>query len=183
MFVRVNALLSLPFPENPSGRYYWTHTAYMKTEDFSSMAQLLLNWTGRVKLGYTSDVLLYGHRVIDPSDGSVVFTQTFTSPQTCNQTPVVDWNILLAGRWIFVGTDGSRGYHLHRYPAGEDWVDGDSWSSFGLGRLSAVAGSMYSPGKIYTSTGAEVEGWSVRPGIVGWQLRHGTKRRRSDFWL
>jgi len=183
VLVRMNALISLPWPDVAGGRYYWTHTAYMKQEDWASENAMLLNWTNRVKLGYTEDVLLYGHRIINPDDGTVIRTQTFTTPNQCNQDPVDDYNILLAGRWRFKAADGTGGYHLHRYPAGDSWVAGDDWTPFGLGRLQAVAGSMYAPGKIYARSGSEVEGWEVSPTIVGWQLRHGTKRRNSRFWL
>jgi len=183
MFVRTNALLSCAWPEITGGRYYWTHTAYMKTTDFSSTAQLLLAWTARVKIGYTEDVLLHGHRLIDPTTGNVVTTQTFTTPQACNQDAAVNYNLLLAARWKFVADDGSTGYHLHRYPVGEDWIDGDNFTDAAHSQLVAVAGSMYLPGKIYSGTGSEVASWSVNRNIVDWQLRHGTKRRNSRFWL
>ncbi len=183
MLVRVNALLSCPWPGITGGRYYWTHTAYMKTEDWASNNALFHAWTLRVALGYTEDVLLYGHRMIDPDDGSIVATQTFTTPQACDQDAVDDYTLLVAGRWRFVADDGTGGYHLHRYPVGEDWISEGQFTPFGLGRLEAVAGSMYAPGKVYARSGSEVSGWSVSPNIVGWQLRHGTKRRNSRFWL
>lgn len=183
MFVRVNALLSCAWPDVVGGRYYWTHTAYMRTTDFSSTAQLLLNWTGRIKLGYTTQVLLYGHRLIDPVDGSTVFTQTFTSPQPCNRTAAPNYSLLMAGRWKFVGADGSTGYHLHRWPIDASWVDGDNLTDAAHSTLQGAAGSMYVPGKIYSRTNSLVVGWTVNRNVVDWQLRHGTKRRNSRFWL
>lgn len=183
MLVRVNALLSCPWPDVVGGRYYWTHTAYMKTTDWASTGQLLLAWTNRVKQGYTSQVLLYGHRLIDPTTGAVIFTQTFTTPNTCEQDPADDYSLLMAGRWRFRAADGSTGYHLHRYPIDLSWVEGEELTDVGHSQLAAVAGAMYFPGKVYSSTGSLVTGWEVGRAIVDWQLRHGTKRKNSRFWL
>lgn len=155
----------------------------MRTTDFSSTAQLLLNWTGRIKIGYTTQVLLHGHRLIDPTTGSTVFTQTFTSAQPCNRTPAPNYSLLIAARWKFTGADGSKGYHLHRWPIDAGWVDGDYLTDAGHSALEGVAGSMYIPGKIYSSTNSLITAYSVNRNLVDWQLRHGTKRRNSRFWL
>lgn len=183
MFVRTNALLSASWPNVVGGSYYWTHTAYMRTTDFSSTGQLLLAWTNRVKQGYTEDVLLHGHRLIDPTTGNVVTTQTFTTPQACEQDAAPDYILIMAARWRFKSADGSEGYHLHRYPIIPDWVVDDRFTDAALSQLGAVAGAMYFPGKIYSSTNSLITGWSVNRNVVDWQLRHGTKRRNSRFWL
>jgi len=182
-FVRTNALLSCAWPGITGGRYFWTHTAYMKTTDFSSTGQLLLQWTNRVKQGYTEDILLHGHRLIDPTTGGVVTTQTFTTPQACEQDAAPNFSLLMAGRWKFVAADGSRGYHLHRYPIDGSWTDGNDLTDAAHSQLLAVAGAMYLPGKIYSGTGSLITSWSVNRNVVDWQLRHGTKRRNSRFWL
>lgn len=183
MLVRMNALLSCAWPDVAGGRYYWTHTAYMRTTDFPNQAQLLLSWTNRVKIGYTSQVLLYGHRIIDPTTGGVIFTQTFTTPQPGTRSPFANFSLLIAARWRFVADDGTTGYHLHRYPTDTSWVVDDQFTDEGHDRQVAVAGSMYSDGKVYSSVGSPVVGWEVGRAVVGWQLRHGTKRRNSRFWL
>lgn len=183
MLVRVNALLSCTWPDIVGGRYYWTHTAYMKTTDWPNNAQLLLNWTNRVKLGYTSQVLIYGNRLIDPTDGSVIQTQTFTVPGPCDRAPFANYSLLIAGRWRFTADDGSGGYHLHRYPTNMDWVVGNEFTDAGHNSQLAAAGSMYVPGKIYSRSGSLITGWEVNREIAEWQLRHGTKRRNSRFWL
>lgn len=183
MLVRLNALLSIPEPSTSSGRYYWTHTAYFNTDDWATQAQLISNFGLRIRIGYTSDVRYHGVRAIDPSDGSVVFTTSSVMGQACDRTPFANWSILIAGRWRFTAADGSSGYHLHRYPTDLDWVDGEVFNDEGHLRLLAVAGSMYLPGEVYSRTGSLITGWSVNRNIVEWQLRHGTKRRNSRFWL
>lgn len=183
MLVRMNALLSLAWPEVAGGRYYWTHTAYYKTTDWPNLAQQFLNWGQRVRIGYTDQVRYHGTRIIDPADGSVVAEQINVAGQPCDRTPFTRFSILIAARWRYIAADGSTGYHLHRYPTDLDWVDGDQFTPTGLSRQQAVAGSMYFPGKIYSRSGSLVTGWSVNTKIVEWQLRHGTKRRNSRFWL
>lgn len=183
MLVRMNALLSCVWPDIVGGRYYWTHTAYMDTADWGSDLAMLLSWHQRVKIGYTTQVLLYGSRIIDPTDGSVIQTQTFTSPQPCDRAPFANYTLLVAGRWRFKADDGSTGYHLHRYPTNLDWLDNGEWNATGLSRLLSIAGSMYLPGRVYSRSGSLITSWEVAPEIAEWQLRHGTKRRNSRFWL
>lgn len=183
MLVRMNALLSCAWPDIVGGRYYWTHTAYMKTTDWSNNLQQMNNWRARVLIGYTTQVLYHGTRMIDPDDGTVVFQETNVDGQPGGRTPFANFSLLIAGRWRYEAADGSTGYHLHRYPTDLDWVEGDQWNATGLSRLQAVAGSMYAPGHIYSRSGSLVTGWGVAGMIAEWQLRHGTKRRNSRFWL
>jgi hypothetical protein len=183
VLVRLNALLSAPNADTPTGRYYWTHTAYFKQEDWASQAQMLSAWGLRVRIGYTEDIRYHGTRIIDPTDGSVIDQTASVMGQACDRDPFEHWSLLVAGRWRFIAEDGTTGYHLHRYPTNLEWVDGDSFTDEGHLRILAVAGSMYLPGKVYSKTGSEIVEWSASRNIVDWQLRHGTKRRNSRFWL
>jgi hypothetical protein len=183
MLVRMNALLSCPWADLPTGRYYWTHSAYFNTDDHENQAQMLLAWNGRINIMYTSQVLRYGTRIIDPTDGSVVHTQTFTTPQPADRDPFDQYSLLIAARWKFKAADGSEGYHLHRYPMNLEWVDGNQLTDEGHFRNLASAGTMYNHEDTYSSTGSLIVSWSVNRTIAEWQLRHGTKRRNSRFWL
>lgn len=156
---------------------------YADTDDWSSLASMLSYINNRLELVYTEQVQIHGHRLIDPTDGSVVHTQTFLVGQPCDRDPVENFTIYAVGRWRFTAEDGSQGYHLHRYPADVSWIEGDKWSSSGLAEMLSGPGTVYAGGFIRSATGSPIETWELSGDVSEWQLRHGTKRRNSRFWL
>lgn len=177
------ALLSCPWPEGNDGRYYWQHCAWVQDTDWDNNSEMALACFTAISELYTSQILFYGHRFYDPSDDSIVFQQTFTSPFACDLSPVENLNVITAARWRMVADDGSYSYHLHRRPIGEEDILDGGWDPDGYDRQQLALNNFLDWGFFRSHTGSPLNSGIVAPAPVQWQLRHGTRRRERRGWL
>lgn len=183
MLVRAALLLRADWPNTTDGAYYWTHNTYADTDDWTSHVQLRNDLIADYRLAYTSQIGCWGVQLQDPNDSSVVYQVGFTTPALGLRTAVDDYSLLIAARWHIIGEDGSRGYHLHRYPQDVSWASEGVWTPTGDFENGVSAAAFYDTNPWRTRTGALVASVSLSPNIVSWQLRDGTRRRNSRFWL
>lgn len=184
MLLSVRAILAAEWPgANDDGRYYWEQCAFLDSDDFSNLFQVALYYGQKFELTYAEDILYCGVRLYDASDGEVLLSQAFTTPQQGGLSSQPDYNLLMAARWRLWGDDGSYSYHLHRTPIAEDDLENGVWSASGRTRNQTALNTWLSTTKFRTRTGALLDHGDLADSPVQWQLRHGTKRRKRRFWL
>lgn len=176
-------ILSCAWPGLTADRYYWQHCGWIDRDDFSSDGQMGLAVINDYKLLYTSQVRFWGIRFIVPASGGIHLQQIYSTPQFGTQTAQVNPNLLIAARWRMRGSDGSYTYHLHRQPAGEGYIENGEWSATGYAQQQTRMNTYIAQGIYRTQTGSLIASGEVSPLLSRWQLRHGTKRRNSRFWL
>jgi len=183
MLLTTRVLVSCVWPEGHDGRYYWEHCVYVDSDDFDNNTQMFLAILADMKLLYTSQVQFHSMRWFDPSDGSLVHQQGIASGNVGLIAPVESPNLLICGRWRMYGVDGSYSYHLHRMPVGSDMITGGEWSEDGLTAMQTRMNTFIAQDIYRTHTGSLIDVGEVAGSPVMWQLRHGTKRKASNFWL
>lgn len=183
MLLTVRALMSAEWPEGVDGRYYWEHCEWIDRDDFTSNGQMGLAVINDLKLLYTSQVQFHSTRWFDASDMSLFFQQTYSIVQHGSLSPSESPNLLMCARWRMHGDDGSYTYHMHRAPVGNDDLIGGVWSDDGYIRQSTHLNTYVDQGIYRTQTGSLITSGTVAQLPVMWQMRHGTKRRQSRFWL
>lgn len=183
MLLTSRSVLSCAWPEGYDGRYYWEHGTWIDRADFTSDAQMGLALINDFKLLYTEDVRIHSTRFYNPSTMGIYFQQTYGVIQLGALDPQPNYNLLICARWRMWGDDGSYTYHLHRQPVGEDYLMGGVWSDEGYIQQQTRMNTYIAQGIYRTSTGSLITLGSVDQLPTKWQLRHGTKRRKSRFWL
>lgn len=183
MLLAVRVLVSVEWPEGNDGRYYWEHCGWLDNDDFANNAQMGLFVINNMKLLYTNQVRIHSTRWYLPGTLTVFFEQTYLVPQFGSLSAQENFNILVCARWRMHGTDGSYTYHLHRQPIGEDYMIDGIWTDDGYVAQQTRMNTYIGQDRWRTQTGALIDNGDVKQLPVMWQLRHGTKRRRSRFWL
>jgi len=176
-------ILSCAWPGLPDDTYYWQHCGWVDRDDFSSDGSMGAAVLNDAKLLYTSQVRIWSTRFIVPSSGGIHFEQIYGFPQFGSQAAQVNHNLLIAARWQMRGSDDSYTYHLHRQPVGEAYLENGEWSATGLSQQQTRMNTYIAQGIYRTQTGSLIASGHVVARPVMWQLRHGTKRRSSRFWL
>jgi len=183
VLLAVRACLSIPWPNVDGGQYYWQHGSYVDTDDFPNDAQMILACVGDFRLLYTSQVHVRQIRWTFPGTETVYLETSNSSTRMGELAPQTGYNILIAARWRMRGEDGSYTYHLHRQPVGEDYLIDGVWSDVGYTQQNTRMGTFINQGIYRTPTGSLIAEGEVAQLPVGWQLRHGTKRRNRRCWL
>jgi len=182
-FLTGRTILSLPWPGLASGRYYWQHCFWVDSDDFSNNAQMGLAVLADMKLLYEAQVQIHSTRWFLPNTTTIFFTQTYGTPQFGSLTTQPDPTLLIATRWRMRGDDGSYSYHLHRQPLGEDYLADGRYTPTGLTQTLSRMNTFIGQGIYRTSSTHLITSGQRSTVPVGWQLRHGTKRKASKFWL
>lgn len=181
---QVDLLKSMPYASLPSGRYYWTTTLYTESTLFTSDANLALYAVTREKLITRANVDFEGLRVKrPPGRANIVLQQDFTFGQPGAQTAVANPFLINIARWTLRDDFGHVTYRLHRFPLGEGEFDGLKLTSAAYAVQQNMLNGFLFPARWYNHHGNVLTSGQVSPLVHMWQLRHGTKRRRSDFWL
>lgn len=183
MLLSVRALMSSTWPQGVDGQYYWEQCEWVDRDDFTSNGQMGLAVINDLKLLYTEQVRFWSTRWYLPGSSTIFFQQTYGIVQTGALDVRENPNLLIAARWRMRGADGSYTYHLHRAPVGEDDLIEGIWSDDGILRQITHMNTYIGQGIYRTPTGSLITSGEVAQLPVGWQLRHGTKRRQSRFWL
>lgn len=176
-------IVSVPWGIPVTGRYYWEHCHYVDTDDFPNLAQMNLAVLADMGLLYTNQVNFNGCRWYLPGTTTVVHSVTYPSFQKGGQSAQPNFNLLVAARWHMVGDDGQKSYHLHRQPIGEDYLTQGEWSALGQSQGQTRINTFIGQGIYRSKTGSLLVQGNLAPHPANWQLRHGTKRRASKFWL
>lgn len=183
MLVAARFVVRAEWPEGSDGYYYWEHCHWVETDDWDSHIQLYLAVLADMRLIHTSQVGMGGLSLYDPSDASLIYRQNNGFVNVGVQAAQDNPNLLLCARWRMWGADGSYTYHLHRTPIGEDDLEYGRWSAAGLTRQQTRMNTYIAQEVYRTRTGSLIERGEVADKPVMWQLRHGTRRRESTFWL
>lgn len=176
-------VLSLAWPGLNHADYRWEHGFWINRSDFTSDAQMGLAVINDMKLFYTSQVQILSTRFFFPHTDTVYFSQTYSFPQFGSQGAQDNYSLLIAARWRMRGSDGSYTYHLHRQPIGEDYLENGVFSGTGYTQQQTRMNTFIAQGIYRTQTGSLIDTGEVAIWPVKWQLRHGTKRRNSRFWI
>ena len=176
-------LVSSAWPEGYDGRYYWQHCSWVDSDDWSSNTQMALDCFTAMEELYTSQVRFHAHRFYLPGTETVEFQQTFGSVFVGDLSPVENPTLLIVARWRMIATDGSKSYHLHRRPIGEEDLSGGGWDPDGYARQQLALNNYVDHGFFRAPSGAVLDAGLVAEVPVMWQLRHGTKRRERRGWL
>lgn len=177
------SILAAPWPGGTIDHYYWEHCFWVNRSDFTSDGQMGLAVINDMKLLYTDQVRIWSTRWYVPGTTTVYFQQIYGVPQIGSQDPQDNYSLLIAARWRMRGEDGSYTYHLHRQPVGEDYLESGAWSSTGYTQQQTRMNTFIAQGIYRTKTGSLIDSGEVSILPTMWQLRHGTKRRNSRFWL
>jgi len=176
-------VMSCAWPGVEDDTYYWQHCGWVDRDDFTSDGQMSNAVLNDFKLLYTSQVRFWGNRFIVPASGGIHFEAIFGFPQFGAQAPQDNHSLLIAARWQMRGSDDSYTYHLHRQPVGEDYLTGGEWSATGYTQQQTRMNTLIGQGIYRTQTGSLIASGHTVARPVMWQLRHGTRRRNSRFWL
>lgn len=176
-------VMSCEWPGLPDDLYYWQHCFWVDRADFSSDVSMDNATLNDFKLLYTNQVRFWGTRYIVPASSGIHYQAIYGFPQFGAQSAQVNHNLLISARWQMRGSDGSYTYHLHRQPVGENYLEGGDWSAVGLIQQQTRMNTYIAQGIYRTHTGALITSGHVVARPTMWQLRHGTKRRNSRFWL
>lgn len=176
-------VLSAEWPGLTGPRYFWEHCFWVDTSDFSSDPQMNNAILADMRLLYTSQVKMEGARWYDPSSGFIYYQQLYGFPTFGSLSAQTNQNLLVAARWRMFGADGSYTYHLHRQPVGEGYLEGGGWSATGLTQQQSRMNTYIGQGIYRTATGSLIASGDLASAPIAWQLRHGTKRRNSRFWI
>jgi len=182
-FLAGRAILSVTYAGLPSGRYYWEHCYWVESSDFPSNAQMYLAVNSDMKLLYGSNVAILSQRYFLPNTSTVFFTQNASLSNVGSLTPLTNPTLLIAARWRMRGSDGSRSYHLHRQTMGDEYLLDGTYSTTGRSQCQTRINTFIAQGIYRTHSGALITEGQLAPVPAMWQLRHGTKRRASKFWL
>lgn len=183
MLLTARFILSAEWPEGFDGRYYWEHCLWVDDSDWDSHIQMFLGILSDMKLLYTSQVDMHAVRFYDPSDMSLVYSQGIGPGNHGSQSPVEVVSLLIVARWTMRGADGSHTYHLHRAPVGVEYLTDGVWNLAGYAEMQTRLNTFIAQDVYRTKTGSLITEGFVGPYPGMWQLRHGTKRRESRFWL
>jgi len=175
-------LMSAAWPDCAAEGYFWEHCHWVDNSDFTNNAQMSLAVLGDMGLLYTTQVRFWGCRWYVPHTTTIHFQSTFGSFQHGTQTAQANFNLLIAARWRMRASDGSYTYHLHRQPIGETYLTSGEWSSTGRTQQQTRMNTYIGQGIYRTATGSLITTGELGDLPIKWQLRHGTKRRRSRFW-
>jgi len=136
-----------------------------------------------MKLLYTTQVWIASIRWFLPGTSTVFYTQNTSIGNVGSLTALTNPNLLIAARWRLLGSDGSRSYHLHRQPIGDEYLLDGTFSTTGRSQSQTRINTFIAQNIYRTHSGAKVVSGQLAPVPAMWQLRHGTKRRASKFWL
>lgn len=173
----------MAWPVPVTGRYFWEHCFWIDRDQFPSNGQMGLAVSSNMRLLYSSNVLLHGQTFYVPGTMVVFFRQTFTVPAGGAQPALTNPTLLIAARWRMRGSDGTRSYHLHRQAIGNEYLDGSVYSTLGRTQSTTRMGTFVLRDIYRTHSGAKIVEGQLAPTPAMWQLRHGTKRKASNFWL
>lgn len=183
MLLRGHMLLSHPWPELEHDDYYWEHTYWVDSDDFPNNAQMSLATLQDMKLLYSTLVKTHSQRWYVGSSTTLFFQQNYSAGNTGAQTAQANPTLLIAARWRMKGADGSHTYHLHRQPIGEAYLEDAEYSTTGRTQQQTRMNTYIAQGIYRTQTGSLITFGQLAPSPIGWQLRHGTKRRNRRGWL
>jgi len=172
----------MPWPGVAGGVYFWQHCYWIDTDDWTNIFQANIDINTDFGSLYTSQVRRRGNRIYDAVTGALLLTGYYGSGNPCSRPARPNPTLLIAAKWYLFGDDGSESYHLHRAPIGEDDLENGGWSTAGYGRQVVHAALWRNQGYYRTKTGALITSERVRATPIGWQLRHGTKRRNRQAW-
>lgn len=183
LLLAVRTLWSAEWPEGIDGYYYWEQCGWVNSDDWSSTADMHQNIAAAVQQYYTSQVRQHSTRFYFPGTNTVFASFVYGTPGHGELSPAENYNLLICARWRMHAEDGSYSYHLHRMPVGDESLIDGVWSDDGFTRQVATLNTFIDDGIWRSSTGSLLDKGELAPLPVPWQLRHGTKRRRSRFWL
>lgn len=175
---KLQVQLRIPWPDNPSGYYYWVQGMHYNTADPPPGGEPFPYWwsvfLNRITL---MPVQRYGSRV-ETSPGSGVWAApTFTPPSNglFPSDGAFSLYACLLYRWLSGGSVVSS--QLIRQPVlNAAMVGGKLDEGYRL-YCEGIAGEPITKGRFYTADGHLIDGCYVDGGLHSWQLRHGTKRR------
>jgi len=176
-------LVSAEWPDGVDGRYYWEHCFWVDSDDFDNNFQMNLAVLADMRLLYTEQVRMDSCRWYHLGTTVIYFSNNYGLSTFGQQPEQANYNLLICARWRMRGEDGSYSYHLHRQPIGEDYLVDGVWSDEGYLQSQTRLNTFIGQGIYRTNSGALIDAGEVAQLPVMWQLRHGTKRRKSRFWL
>jgi len=176
-------VVSLAWPGLIGPRYFWEHCHWVDTTDFPNDPQMFNAVLADMRLLYTNQVKMEGVRWYQPGTTIIYYQQLVGFPTFGAQAAQPNYNLLIAARWRLFGSDGSYSYHLHRQPVGEGYIEAGGWSATGRTQQQTRMNTFIGQGIYRTGTGALINSGDLADSPTQWQMRHGTKRRNSRFWI
>jgi len=174
---RFNLQLKHPYPDNPSGFYYWSEVHYAQIADFTAYDLQLNNIFEAARRGHNEHTLLDWCNVVDLDTNTTIRNASITWPDP-------PWNPgwpagLLNTVYIsFLAAGVTVGYKRLRVPLRAIDMEGDKLTDVAREFFEDnYAGILIANGTACNYAGVLFDGYRVWPRVSGWQLRHGTKLR------
>lgn len=185
MLYQLDILKRVPYAPNPSGYYYWTSVYYYDSDDFVSLLAMRSRALNVDRI-HTLTVVEYVRITSKqpPGRGNVVSAISAVGNSGLMTGWSGDYSLLNVGRLILRYADGRSSYRYWRGPVPMDWIDAGSFNSTARTRMGSYINNQrivsgFPPAR--NLTGAECIGGIVPTRVSGWQLRHGTERRRRTY--
>lgn len=180
--VRIQFQWRMPWPDNPSGFYYWTNQLYADLDN-PPATETSRRWFESYYLNTLGNITEQNRvRVFDPAlSGTVTFEQSLANennlyPIETGYSPfdtALVWQIARGGR---------VGYNRLRIPVqSSDQIDGKLHPDL-ANQLRSTALFYLLNGKACSREGVPIEDVEVDPLVRMWQFRHGTKRRERKVF-
>lgn len=171
----------VPFPENPSGFYYWTSVMYLDPADFITEMEARRQALLLEALICLENVQITNQVVKSPPGrGNVIFQRVLNSTFGDISNPSGEYSLINVARWHFFSDSGRKSWRLNRMPLRPgDW-DGTELTDSGYLQQQGSMGAYISREWCRNSYGELITSGDVVRRLTMWQLRHGTKRRQRN---
>lgn len=172
----------MPWPDNPSGFYYWTNQTYWDLDNPPAVNSSQF-WAAQFFVNTLGDFVEENRiRIFDPALSGNVILEASLFNENCNypietgyspfDTVLMHW--LVGGRRV--------GYNRLRIPVQvSDQIDGQLHPDL-RNQIYANASFYLLNGKACSREGEPIEDFEVDPMVRMWQFRHGTKRRERKVF-
>lgn len=185
MLYQLDILKRVAYPPNPSGYYYWTSVYYYDSDDFSNLLAMRTRALTVDRL-HSLDAVEY-IRITSkqpPGRGNVVSAISAVGNVGLITGWGTEYSLLNVGRLLLYYADGRSSYRFWRAPVAMDWIEGGEFNAFARARMASYINNQ-GPGaagrEARNQTGAICVGGLSPTRVSGWQMRHGTKRRRRTY--
>lgn len=172
---------SIPYPDNPSGRYYWSSVYYIDSASVSSPSDAYTR-TRSLDRGVTRPFVRYEKCIFKspPGRGNVFLeipdgTHFGLLPEASGP-----YTLTTVGRWRLRSSAGRWTYKYLRGPLYWEEVENGQIIGTAATFFGAYQNTMTFAGIFRDSYGDLITGGAFDYRARMWQLRHGTKRRERE---
>lgn len=173
-------LLRAPYPDNPSGWYYWTNSWILNTSTDGGAINRA-NTVGNWLIANTSTICQRVRRQFKraPGRGGVYFVQSTANLPGTYPAGTAGYTLLMHVRIEWLSGQNTVGYKRWRMPLRMDQLHGKWVDPALITHMTTTLNTMLAVPCLSSLSGQTVDGFRILPDARMWQLRHGTKRSES----